>query len=206
MVPVPKDKYYDILPVLLSQSIELALNTEIRTVSGNNNSTAPPKNTYDYECKQDLFQTVYYEVVGFLPSAFFIEKIIQNYTKTENKMGINTSYFSGNNKKQQKGAPVKGVKKNLCNVISSYFLDQSRNNPNQSYLHKSIYSKNGSNAFMKNSNIAYPVSSKTLPALSLSPSRMSHLNDRSTSDFDDSEIFVPNTSRAPRFDTSTLSP
>ena len=115
MVPSPKDKYYDILPVLLAQSIELALNNEVRTVSGSKNSTNPPKHTYDYECKQDLFQTVYYEILGFLPSAFFIEKVIMKYTKTENKMGINTSYFNKKKKNKNEKPPAQetGVQKNL---------------------------------------------------------------------------------------------
>ena len=49
LIPQPKDKINELLPLLLSQAIEIAINTEIRTVTGGNNSASQPKSTYDYE-------------------------------------------------------------------------------------------------------------------------------------------------------------
>lgn len=113
LVPAPKDKYYELIPLILSLAIEVALNSEITTITEKkNNVTYPPKNTYDYECKQDLFQTVYYEIIGFLPSTYFIENIILKYTKEENKLGL-SSIPSLSKKTITKGPILKGVNKNL---------------------------------------------------------------------------------------------
>lgn len=111
LVPTPKDKYYELIPLILSLAVEIALNSEVTTITEKNNVGAPPKNTYDYECKQDLFQTVYYEIIGFLPSTYFIENIILKYTKEESKLGINANYLK--EKKNVKQPILKGVKKNL---------------------------------------------------------------------------------------------
>ena len=119
-------------------------------------------------------------------------------------MGIDTSYFNKSEKKNQKQAPVKSVNKNLCNVINTYFQDQSRHR-SQKNLQKSSLNKTGTSAFMTNQNVVQPVSSHTLPTLSMSPSRISDTNN---SDDSDTEIFSSETtSRVPvKFDTSMLSP
>lgn len=114
LVPVPKDKYYELIPLILAQTIELTLNGEISTIQEKaKDSSSAPVNTYDFECKLDLFQTVYYESIGFLPSTFFIETLLNKFTKSENKMGISTAYFNESEKKPEKEPILKGVKKNL---------------------------------------------------------------------------------------------
>lgn len=89
-------------------------------------------------------------------------------------------------------------------------MDQSKNTfSGMSSMNKHSRSRILGSAFATNSNIIQPVSSKTLPPLSLSPSRMSELN-RS----DDSENKRMKAShkereyhmRAIKFDTSMLSP
>ena len=113
LIPSPKDKYYEMIPLILSLGVEIALNSEITTITEPNKVGAPPKNTYDYECKQDLFQTVYYEINGFLPSAYFVENLIMKYTKEENKLGISSNYLKDKKKPLVKNPILKGVKKNL---------------------------------------------------------------------------------------------
>jgi hypothetical protein len=49
LIPTPKDKYYELIPLVLSQAIEIALNSEVTTITEKNNVTTQPKNTYDYE-------------------------------------------------------------------------------------------------------------------------------------------------------------
>jgi len=127
LIPSPKDKYYEMIPLILSLGVEIALNSEITTITEPNKVGAPPKNTYDYECKQDLFQTVYYEINGFLPSAYFVENLIMKYTKEENKLGISSNYLKDKKKPLVKNPIIKGVKKNLWNVIDTFYKDQSLN-------------------------------------------------------------------------------
>ena len=208
LVPIPKDKYYELIPLILGLSIELTLNGEISTVhEKGKDSGSASINTYDFECKLDLFQTVYYESIGFLPSVFFIENIFNKFTKSENKMGINTAYFNDSEKKVEKAPILKGIKKNLWNILNTFYLDQSKNNT--SVYKNSSRSRLLGNAFAANSNIIHPVSSKTLPPLSLSPSRMSEFNMSEISE--NRRLQVTNKEkdyqmRLVKFDTSTLSP
>jgi hypothetical protein len=50
LLPSPKDKYYELIPLILSLAIEITLNSEVTTITEKkSNVTSPPKNTYDYE-------------------------------------------------------------------------------------------------------------------------------------------------------------
>lgn len=209
LLPSPKDKYYELIPLILSLAIEITLNSEITTITEKkNNVTSPPKNTYDYECKQDLFQTVYYEIIGFLPSAYFIENIILKYTKEENKLGISSNYLK--DKKKSISKPIlKGVKKNLCNVLSNFYKDQSRNNLlNFTTMNKTTYSKMMGSAFASNSNIIQPVSISTLPPLSMSPTRTHPIDPLDETELEKplSKKEIEYSMKSVKFSTSTLSP
>jgi hypothetical protein len=206
LIPIPKDKHYELVPIILSLAVEIAINSEVSTVSEKNNVGSPPKNTYDYECKQDLFQTVYYEIIGFLPSSSFIENIILKYTKGENKFDMNANYLK--EKKNTKQPILKGIKKNLCNVLNTFCRDQSRNNLMFSSASKNSHSKLLGNAFAANSNIMMPVSStRTLPVL-MSPSRTSRLDFTDEIDVDRplTKREIEHNLKSVKFDTSTLSP
>jgi len=180
-MPSPKDKYYDMIPLILSLAIEITLNTEITTITEPNKVGAPPKNTYDYECKQDLFQTVYYEIVGFLPSAYFIENLLLKYTKEENKLGISSKYLKDKKKKVIDKPMLKGVKKNLCGVIDTFYKDQSTN----SFGNNMSYSRNSG---------------------FISPSKFTHLSMTEEVDPDQAGAESKFNPHSVKFDTSTLSP
>ena len=183
LIPSPKDKYYDMIPLILSLATEITLNSEITTITEPNKVGAPPKNTYDYECKQDLFQTIYYEIIGFLPSAYFIENLIIKYTKEESKLGISSNYLKDKSKILMKQPILKGVKKNLCNVLDTFYKDQSRNNNKSNFTSRT--------------------------SLLMSPSRLTNFN---MSDEIESEIKPPTKReleynlKSVKFDTATLSP
>lgn len=181
LIPAPKDKYYDMIPLILSLAIEITLNTEITTITEPNKVGAPPKNTYDYECKQDLFQTVYYEIVGFLPSAYFIENLVLKYTKEENKLGINNNYLKDKKKAVIKKPILKGVKKHLCNVLDTFYKDQSRNNPG--------------NSMANSKSLGY-----------MSPSRLSNFNMTDEMEDEPASKELKYNPNSVKFDTSTLSP
>jgi hypothetical protein len=129
------------------------------------------------------------------------------YTKEESKLGISTNYLKDKKKNLIKAPIIKGVKKNLCNVVNTFYKDQSRNNLlMSSSQNKTSTSKIFGSAFATNSNIVQPVSFSTLPPLSLSPTRSGIDMTAEPSPQPLSKREIEHTMRSVRFDASTLSP